>query len=187
MDDQGEWDGLRRFNEFFLLFECISKRWPGVPIPSVPPKKTIGNKDLVFIQERRFYLEQFMRKLVRFPFIIHGPEFQTFARPQQGMSIEKGLNMLGKLPTQQIYERMKEALQVNDAMFDLTEKEQFVSRLTEYTFFVKKIEPYLKYLKNELAQFLTTKQLTINNYKNLARMWNIYEEVNLTAYVDMSA
>lgn len=187
MDDQGEWDGLRRFNEFFLLFECISKRWPGCPIPSVPPKKTIGNKDLVFIQERRFYLEQFMRKLVRFPFIIHGPEFQTFARPQQGMSIEKGLNMLGKLPTQQIYERMKEALQVNDAMFDLTEKEQFVSRLTEYTFFVKKIEPYLKYLKNELAQFLTTKQLTINNYKNLARMWNIYEEVNLTAYVDMSA
>jgi len=52
---------------------------------------------------------------------------------------------------------------------------------------VKKVEPYLKYLKNELAQFLTTKQLTINNYKNLARMWNIYEEVNLTAYVDMNA
>merc|ERR1712195_43787 len=37
------------------------------------------------------------------------------------------------------------------------------------------------------TKFLTTKQLTINNYKNLARMWNIYEEVNLTAYVDMSA
>merc|ERR1712166_994120 len=72
-------------------------------------------------------------------------------------------------------------------MYDLTEKEQFAQRLTEFTFFVKKIEPYLKYLKNELAQFLTTKQLTINNYKNLARMWNIYEEVNLTAYVDMSA
>lgn len=78
-------------------------------------------------------------------------------------------------------------MEVNDSMYDLTEKEQFNSRLTEFTFFVKKIEPYLKYLKNELAQFLTTKQLTINNYKNLARMWNIYEEVNLTAYVDMSA
>jgi len=187
MDDQGEWEGLRRFSEFFSLFECIAKRWPGVPVPSIPPKKTIGNKDLVFIQERRFYLEQFLRKLVRFPFIIHGPEFQTFARPAQGTKIETGLSNLVKLPTQQMYERMKEALQVNDAMFDLTEKEQFVSRLTEYTFFVKKIEPYLKYLKNELAQFLTTKQLTINNYKNLARMWNIYEEVNLTAYVDMSA
>lgn len=86
-----------------------------------------------------------------------------------------------------MYERIKKAVNVNDSMFDMTEKEQFKSRITEYTFFVKKIEPYLKYLKNELAQFLTTKQLTINNYKNLGRMWNIYEEVNLTAYVDMSA
>jgi len=187
MDDNGEWDGLRRYNEFYILHDTITKRWPGVPIPSIPPKKTIGNKDLVFIQERRFYLEQFLRKLVRFPFIINAPEFQTFCRPQQGMAIEKGLQMLSKLPTSQIYERMKTELQINDAMYDLTEKEQFVSRLTEYQFFVKKIEPYLKYLKNELAQFLTTKQLTINNYKNLARMWNIYEEVNLTAYVDMKA
>lgn len=94
---------------------------------------------------------------------------------------------MGLLPTGQLYERCKTAMEVNDSMYDLTEKEQFNSRLTEFTFFVKKIEPYLKYLKNELAQFLTTKQLTINNYKNLARMWNIYEEVNLTAYVDMSA
>lgn len=142
---------------------------------------------MVFIQERRFYLEQFLRKLTRFQFIIEAPEFQTFARPQSGVNIEKSLNNMGLLPTSQLYERCKTAMEVNDAMYDLTEKEQFAQRLTEFTFFVKKIEPYLKYLKNELAQFLTTKQLTINNYKNLARMWNIYEEVNLTAYVDMSA
>lgn len=94
---------------------------------------------------------------------------------------------MGWLSSTQMYDRIKAATGVNDAMYDMTEKEQFKSRITEYTFFVKKIEPYLKYLKNELAQFLTTKQLTINNYKNLGRMWNIYEEVNLTAYVDMSA
>jgi hypothetical protein len=94
---------------------------------------------------------------------------------------------MGNLTSQQMYDRIKEATGVNDAMYDMTEKETFKNRITEYTFFVKKIEPYLKYLKNELAQFLTTKQLTINNYKNLGRMWNIYEEVNLTAYVDMSA
>jgi len=65
-DNLGEWNGLRRFNEFYVLHETISKRWPGVPIPSIPPKKAIGNKDMVFIQERRFYLEQFLRKITRF-------------------------------------------------------------------------------------------------------------------------
>jgi hypothetical protein len=103
------------------------------------------------------------------------------------VNIQKGLQNMGLLPTSQLYERCKTAMEVNDAMYDLTEKEAFGQHLNDFNYFVKKIEPYLKYLKNELAQFLTTKQLTINNYKNLARMWNIYEEVNLTAYVDMSA
>jgi hypothetical protein len=74
-DSLGEWDGPRRYSDFHCLHETISKRWPGVPIPSIPPKKAIGNKDMVFIQERRFYLEQFMRKLTRFKFVIEAPEF----------------------------------------------------------------------------------------------------------------
>lgn len=56
-DNEGDWEGLRRFNEFYVLRDTIGKRWPGIPIPNVPPKKSIGNKDQVFIQERRFYLE----------------------------------------------------------------------------------------------------------------------------------
>jgi hypothetical protein len=30
---------------------------------------------MVFIQERRFYLEQFLRKLTRFQFVVEAPEF----------------------------------------------------------------------------------------------------------------
>jgi hypothetical protein len=74
-DKHGDWNGLRRYNEFYVLHQTISKRWPGIPIPSVPPKKAIGNKDLVFIQERRFYLEQFLRKMTVFPFIVEGEEW----------------------------------------------------------------------------------------------------------------
>ncbi len=55
-DRQGVWECKRRYNEFFLLHEILSKRFPGIPIPIVPPKKAIGNKDLTFIQDRTFYL-----------------------------------------------------------------------------------------------------------------------------------
>ena len=52
------------------MYEKLRQRWPGIPIPSIPPKKAIGNKDLKFINERRFYLERFLKKLSNFDFVI---------------------------------------------------------------------------------------------------------------------
>ena len=48
-DSQGNWEGKRRYSEFDALYTCLIKRWPGVPIPMLPPKKAIGNKDLTFV------------------------------------------------------------------------------------------------------------------------------------------
>ena len=42
-----------------------------------------------------------------------------------------------------IYEKLKVTTEVDDAMYDLIQKEQFSNRLTEYTFFVKKVSPFL--------------------------------------------
>ena len=113
VDLQGEWECQRRFNEFFVLHETLSKRWPGITLPPVPPKKTMGNKDMVFLQERRFYLERFLRKLSRYDFIINSQEFQIFARPQ-GLDVEKSLNKLPKLSHSQLYDRLKEATMTDD-------------------------------------------------------------------------
>jgi len=70
-DAQGLWEGERRFNEFFKLHEKLEQRWPGIPIPCLPPKKAIGNKDVKFINERRFYLERFMKKVSAFEFLLN--------------------------------------------------------------------------------------------------------------------
>lgn len=69
-DRQGAWDCKRRYNEFYLLHDILQKRFPGVPIPVIPPKKAIGNKDTTFVQDRTFYLQRFLRKISRFEFII---------------------------------------------------------------------------------------------------------------------
>ena len=75
VDSLGEWEGLRRYNDFFNLRETLLRRWPAIPLPMIPPKKAVGNKDLVFIQERRYYLERFLRKLSKQEYIIEGEEF----------------------------------------------------------------------------------------------------------------
>ena len=48
-DRQGDFDCKRRYSDFYLLWEVLTKRFPGIPIPIPPPKKAIGNKDLTFV------------------------------------------------------------------------------------------------------------------------------------------
>lgn len=48
-DRTGAWECKRRFNEFFLLHEILQKRFPGIPIPIIPPKKAVGNTDKTFL------------------------------------------------------------------------------------------------------------------------------------------
>jgi len=59
----------------------------------LPPKKAIGNKDVKFINERRFYLERFLKKMSPFDFLLNSTEFKMFTRPNG--DIEK---MFGNLP-----------------------------------------------------------------------------------------
>jgi hypothetical protein len=33
VDKQGPWEGLRRYNEFYLLHQALTNRWPGMYIP----------------------------------------------------------------------------------------------------------------------------------------------------------
>ena len=75
VDNMGNWDGERRYSEFYKLHQVLSTRWPGVPIPTLPPKKAIGNKELKFLNERRFYLERFLKKMAPFEFILNSTEF----------------------------------------------------------------------------------------------------------------
>ena len=54
-----------------MLHQKLEKRWPGIPIPQLPPKKAVGNKDIKFINERRFYLERFLKKMAQFTFMLN--------------------------------------------------------------------------------------------------------------------
>lgn len=80
-DKQGVWEGKRRYSDFYLLWEVLCRRFPGVPIPILPEKKAIGNKDIIFLQDRTFYLQRFLRKMSRYEFILESPEFMLFSRP----------------------------------------------------------------------------------------------------------
>ena len=122
VDCQGAWEGERRYNEFHKLHEKLEQRWPGIPIPQLPPKKAIGNKDIKFINERRFYLERFLKKIASFDFIANSKEFMIFSRPTG--DIDKLMGQTQKLQSSEIVERLREALHLEDHLYDPIQKDK---------------------------------------------------------------
>ena len=91
-DADGPFEETRRFKEFYALRAVLATKWPGCYIPAIPEKKTFGNNDEGFVEERRSLLERFMKEVARFEYITHSKEFRTFSR-EKG-DIEKLLNSL---------------------------------------------------------------------------------------------
>jgi sorting nexin-1/2 len=183
-DRHGVWEIKRRYNDFFLLRELLTRRFPGVPVPQVPPKKAIGNKDVTFIQDRTFYLQRFLRKLARFQFIIESPEMQAFCRPQGG-DVEKALGRMLPMSTIQLYDRIK-ALTDVDTDVENYLKETSAAKINTFNIFIRQIEPVLNNIKNDLSRYLMSKQRSIQAYGEMAKFTQRYEELNVTHYMDMN-
>lgn len=49
-------------------------------IPCIPPKKPIGNMDKNFIEERRHFLDKFLKELIKIPYLAESVEFKLFLR-----------------------------------------------------------------------------------------------------------
>ncbi|XP_011506155.1 PREDICTED: sorting nexin-29 isoform X2 [Ceratosolen solmsi marchali] len=59
-----EWNIYRRYAQFHLLYRDLKKHDTIVTSFEFPPKKSIGNKDAKFVEERRQKLQQWLRRIV---------------------------------------------------------------------------------------------------------------------------
>ena len=134
-DNQGQWEGERRYNNFFNLREKLEQRWPGIPIPQLPPKKVLGSKGLKFINERRFYLERFLKKMATFPFLVNSNEFQAFSRPQ--IEVDKAISGLPKPQIPEIVDRMRTALKIEEHMYNPLQKDKLDLTCKHFQHFAK--------------------------------------------------
>ncbi|KAI9280716.1 hypothetical protein BY458DRAFT_500147 [Sporodiniella umbellata] len=57
---------LRRYSDFWWLWEVLLKRYPFRAIPNLPPKK-FGGKDVAFLEKRRRGLSRFINAIIRHP------------------------------------------------------------------------------------------------------------------------
>jgi len=84
-DRTGRFETKRRYNDFHALFTTLRERLPGLYIPSLPPKKFIGNTKSEFLDERSFHLEQFLKKVYKLPYLLESEELEIFGRERNVM------------------------------------------------------------------------------------------------------
>jgi sorting nexin-1/2 len=78
-------------------------RWPGLIVPSLPPKKMIGGMEAEFVEQRRQELDQFMKRLARERHFWYSEELQVFIRAAG----DKALSQLPKQPYFSMVEKFK--------------------------------------------------------------------------------
>lgn len=180
-DEDGEFEGSRRYNDFYHLRAALVNRWPGAYVPPIPAKKAVGNKDDKYIEYRRHFLQRFLRKLGGLPHLLNSDEFKLFARPSG--EIEKMLAMMPKLTPDAIVQRYKHALHVDEFPDEFLVK-QCREVINEFGAFCKKILTTLKVVREQASKMVPVKEQQNANYKALMDGMSRFEEEGLAQYVD---
>ena len=78
MDSRGAFEVYRRYSDFFSLRKEMLRRWPGIYIPEIPPKKAVGNMNKDFVEKRKQQLSRFVVCISNQENIYYSEEFQLF-------------------------------------------------------------------------------------------------------------
>lgn len=180
-DNEGQFEGARRYSDFFALRNALLTRMPGLYIPPISPKKMIGNKNDKFLSERKFFLQRFLQLSCRIDHIIKSQEFKIFSRPSG--EIEKALELLPKMTPELLYERLTTEYEFKEEE-DLVEIKENEAVINSYTVYIKKIIPTLKNIRDKVKPMVMSRGEHNENFQTMINLMSHYEQGALLQYVD---
>lgn len=180
-DNEGPFEGTRRYNDFYKLRLSLMSRMPGIYIPPIPPKQVFGNKNDKFLDERGYFLLRFLQLICRIPYIIKSDEFKCFSRPSG--EIDKALDSLPKVTPKSLYERLTIEFEFTEQE-DYEEQHENVSMINAYSIFIKKILPILKTMMAKIKPMIDDRDEENSNFQTLIYLMTKYEEGALVQYAD---
>ncbi len=174
----------RRFSDFYSLREKLVERWPGLYIPNLPPKLTMGNLEKKVIDMRTRVINDFCHKISKFNFILDSDELQIFLIRCNDVS--KSISNLPKLNYDEILARYKKIF--SDVVQKLEEEncelENYVKKINDAIPFMKKMLLNLKGFKKSIISTEENKEKEINYYYDLMNVFRNFEKLTLMEYVN---
>ena len=172
---------VRRYSDFFSLYEKLLQRWPGIYIPRIPPKKITGNQDPNMIKTRMRLLNRFCLNLSNIDYLYKAEETKIFKNniPEVANSINK----LPELSYADLLSRMKEAFPEFNENYDIIVGK---SKITEFDVFLKKCQKNIEEFKNSVNSACEKRELERKQYLEMIQGFTNYEKDNMISYTDSS-
>lgn len=75
---KSEFSVLRRYSDFLWLYDTLCNNNPGVIVPSLPEKNSLGRFQDAFVENRRLALNKCIQKIANHPGLCNDPDLRLF-------------------------------------------------------------------------------------------------------------
>ena len=143
--------------------------------------KAIGNKSDKFLEERKYFLERFLKISWRINYVIKSEEFKIFSRPIG--EVDKLLDQLPAITPEYIFERLTTELELK-----MEEDENIIlsnrAKIQSYSEFIIKILPILKSIRDKIKPMIAVRDTENANFQNMIFLMSKFEDGAMIHYAD---
>ena len=169
----------RRYRDFDALRRKFLERWPGVFIPNIPHKKTVGSTDKEIVDLRIEMINRFLKKLSHIDYLFNSDEMELFL--QNSNNVPKTLENIKQDSYQELLKKYSGVFTDYDDNFDTiagkSEQDEFYKKLGVL---YPKLRTFRAFIFQERERFKSVQQ----NYIAVINMLSTYEKEIVNNYVN---
>ena len=169
----------RRYRDFDALRKKFVERWPGVFIPNIPHKKTVGNKDKEIVGMRIEMINRFLKKLSKIDYLYNSDEMELFL--QNSSNVPKTLDSIKESTYEELLRKYSNVFTDYDDNFDTSAGKQMQDD------FAKKLAQNYPRLRNFRTFIYMEKERFKEEQKNYLAVINslsFYEKEIINTFVN---
>ena len=169
----------RRYRDFDALRKKFIERWPGIYIPNIPHKKTVGATDKEIVDLRIEMINRFLKKLSHIDYLFNSDEMELFL--QNTSNVPKTLENIKQDSYQELLKKYSGVFTDYDDNFDTiagkTEQDEFYKKLNTI---YPKLRTFRAFIFQERERFKSVQQ----NYIAVINMLSTYEKEIVNNFVN---
>ena len=170
---------IRRYSDFFALYEKLLQRWPGIYIPRIPPKKITGNQDPNVIKTRMRLLNRFCLNLSNIDYLYKSEEANIFK--SNVPDVANAINKLPELNYSDMLARMREAFPEFNENYDIIVGK---SKITDFDNFLTKCQKNIEEFQNSVYSASEKRDVEKKKFLEMVHGFSNYEKDNMMSYAD---